>query len=248
MRHAENIVRLRPRGGCAECSLNRFCLAAGLSSAEMAALAELTHHSRPMPRGHCLFRAGDPLDYLYLIKAGSVKIYASTRDGLEQIVRFHLPGDLMGLDAMGTERHPSTAVAMETTSVCMLPWGALDYIAARVPGLHRQLLRFVGNEIAAENERIVLLGQRAARERLAAFLLYISDQFRRRGFSATEFHLSMSRQEIANYLALAIETVSRLFTAFQNEGLITIERRFVRLERLDALREVAHPETVSAAS
>ncbi len=248
MGNGGNIVRLRPRASCEDCSLNRFCLAAGLSTGELAALAEVTLHSRPMQRGHRLFRAGEPLEFLYMIKAGSVKIYSSTRDGLEQIIRFHLPGDVMGLDAMGSERHASTAVALETSTVCMLPWASLDEITQRIPRLQRQLLRFVGNELCNENERLVLLGQRTARERLAAFLLYLSAQFRRRGFSATEFHLSMSRQEIANYLALAIETVSRLFTAFQQEGLVTIDRRFVRLESIDLLRGVAVADAVPAAS
>ncbi|MCC7414367.1 MAG: cyclic nucleotide-binding domain-containing protein [Gammaproteobacteria bacterium] len=245
---SDNIVRLHQRVSCDECSLNRFCLAAGLDAQDTERLSATMRHSRPLPRGHRLFRSGEPLEHLYVIKAGAVKIYSSTADGLEQILRFHLPGDLMGLDAMGEERHMSTAVALETTMVCMLPWHAIDTAMRQIPGLQHQLLRFVGNEIATENERVVLLGQRSARERLAAFLLYLSAQFKRRGLSATEFNLPMSRQEIANYLALAIETVSRLFTSFQGEGLVTIERRFVRLESLEAMRQTAYSDSVSAVS
>ncbi len=235
-----NIVRLRNhKPGCEACSLSRFCLAAGLSTEEMGVLGETTRQSRPLPRGHRMFRAGDALENLYLIKSGSMKTYHTTPDGLEQILRFHLPGDLIGLDAMGHDRHTSTAVTLETTSACMVPWAAIEGLTRRVPAVQRSLMRFIGNELANENDRVVLLGQRSARERLAAFLLHLSGQFHRRGFSATEFNLSMSRQEIANYLALAIETVSRLFTAFQSEGLLAIDRRFVRVLSLDALAGVS---------
>lgn len=244
-----NIVRLRNhKPGCEACSLSRFCLAAGLNTEEMTILGETTRQGRPLPRGHRLYRAGDALENLYLIKSGAVKTYHTTPDGLEQILRFHLPGDLIGLDAMGQDRHTSTAVTLETTSVCMLPWTAVETLTRRVPAVQRSLMRFIGNELANENDRVVLLGQRSARERLAAFLLHLSAQFQRRGFSATEFNLSMSRQEIANYLALAIETVSRLFTAFQSEGLLAIDRRFVRVLEREALVQMVGGDTAPAAS
>lgn len=249
MNAQDKILRFRQGGSnCEDCRLSQFCLAREMSLEDKARLSGITRQSRPIDRGKALFRAGEELAHLYLIKSGSMKIFSTTEDGLEQIIRFQLPGDIIGLDAMEHDTHRSTAVALETSSLCMLPWPSIEDALKRLPGLYKQLLRIVGKEIATENERIVLLGQRSARERLAAFLLHLSAQFSARGFSALEFNLSMSRQEIANYLALAIETVSRLFSAFQSEGLIHIERRFVRLERLDDLRSIADAEPVSIAS
>ena len=160
-----NIVRLRNhKPGCEACSLSRFCLAAGLNADEMGVLGETTRQSRPLPRGHRLFRAGDTLENLYLIKSGSVKTYHTTPDGLEQILRFHLPGDLIGLDAMGSDRHTSTAVTLETTSACMLPWTAVEGLTRRVPAVQRSLMRFIGKTLAHSITRVfgVILAALAA--------------------------------------------------------------------------------------
>jgi len=218
-----------------------------MSKRERLKLGAITRQSRPIQRGQSLYRAGEDLEHLYLIKSGSMKIFSTTEDGLEQIIRFHLPGDLLGLDAMECSVHTSTAVALETTSLCMLPWSQVGVIVDSIPGFFNRLMSIVGKEISTENERIVLLGQRSARERLAAFLLHLSAQFSARGFSKTEFNLSMSRQDIANYLALAIETVSRLFSAFQSDGLVYIDRRFVRIEQFDELRSIVDADSVSIA-
>jgi CRP/FNR family transcriptional regulator len=243
-----NVVRLKlTPEGCGPCGMNRFCLAAGLAEQDFAQFAPVVRSTRPLQRGQSLFRCGDRLTHLYLLKAGSMKVYTTTEDGLEQIIRLHLPGDVLGLDAMQEGVHTSTAVALETTTLCMVPWEFIDANVDRIPSLRRRLLRLIGKEIANENERIVLLGQRNARERLAAFLIYLSNRFERRGFSAREFRLSMSRQEIANYLALAIETVSRLFSAFQAEGVLSTDRRFVRVEQLEALRSIATAQGARAA-
>ncbi|MGE0385264.1 MAG: cyclic nucleotide-binding domain-containing protein [Gammaproteobacteria bacterium] len=248
MNEQGNIVNFRSsRRGCDDCSLNRHCVASGLSAEEQATLGAVAKHPRPLHRGERLFRAGERLENLYIVSSGSVKLVNSTADGLEQIVRFHLPGDLIGLDGLHADRFTTTAVALETTSICVLPIGALENLMCRMPRLQRQVLRLVGKEINGENNRIVMLSQRSARERFAAFLLHLADQYGQRGFSHTEFNLSMSRQDIANYLALAIETVSRLFTAFETEGLIDVDRRLVRLRAADSLRGMADLESVPVA-
>ena len=238
-----NVVEIgRGQTSCENCCLNRFCLANGLKAEEVATLNRITRQSRPFSRGAAIFRAGEELEALYVVRSGAVKIFTSAPDGVDQIIRFHLPGDLIGLDAMGSGRHTTTAVALDTTSVCIVPWSAVDSERSPLPVLQSQVLRIVGTELATENERMIMLAQRAALARLAAFLIHLSEQFRRRGFSATEFHLSMSRQEIANYLGLAIETVSRLFSQLQAEDLIDVSRRFVQIRRLEALRQLAYGE------
>ncbi len=241
--NATNVVQMSRAGtSCENCCLNRFCLANGLKTEQMQMLNRLTRQSRPFNRGSTIFRAGEELEALYVIRSGAVKIFTSAPDGVDQIIRFHLPGDLIGLDAMGHHRHTTTAVALDTTSVCIIPWSAINSERSPLPILQSQVLRIVGTELATENERMIMLAQRAALERLAAFLVHLSEQFRRRGFSATEFNLSMSRQEIANYLGLAIETVSRLFSQLQADDLIEVSRRFVRIRQPEALRELAYGE------
>jgi len=243
MSNATKVVRISARqGGCENCSLSRFCLANGLEPEEVGKLGRLTRQSRPFGRGQSIFRAGEELEALYFNGSAAAKIYTSAADGVDQIIRFHLPGDLIGLDAMGSGRHTSTAVALESTSVCSLPWSAVVSTHSPLPVLQQQVLRIVGTELANENERMIMLAQRTARERLGAFLVYLAAQFQRRGFSATEFHLSMSRQEIANYLGLAIETVSRLFSQLQDAGLLEVKRRFIRIRDPRGLRALAYGE------
>jgi CRP/FNR family transcriptional regulator len=195
--------------------------------------------ARPWPRGQHLFRQGERLQALYIVRSGSVKSYVSTTDGLEQVIRFHLPGDLIGVDALGEGTHTSSAQTMEMATVCRFPVELIEQAAQHDPTLYAQILQHAGREITREHARAVLLAQRGADERLAAFLLHMSDAFQRLGFSPTSFNLPMARQDIASYLALAVETVSRLFTNFQNEGLLEVERRSIRIPSLESLRKVA---------
>lgn len=236
---AANIVQIEVyKGSCGPCRARGLCLAAGLSDVELQHVEAIVQRGRPLSRGETLYRQGDALDALYAVRSGTVKVVTCTPDGHEQIVRFCLPGEIIGLDGLELDRYTCTAIALDTVSVCRVPLDRLENLADRVPALYRRLLRLVSREVAADHSRQILLGQRGAEERLAAFLLSLSEEYRRRGFSAREFNLSMSRQDIANYLALAVETVSRLFTAFQASGLINVDRRRVTLlarERLQAL-------------
>lgn len=221
---------------CQDCTLTELCLPRGLAPEEVEALDRIVKRRRPLRRGDYLFRAGDPFFSLYAVKAGSVKTFAPTDDGSEQILGFHLPGELVGLDAMQTDTHTCSAMALETTSVCELPFNGLEDLSRQVAGLQHQLFKLVGKEISNEHSMLLMLGNRSAEERLATFLLSLSSRLYERGFSAHEFNLSMSRHDIANYLGLAVETVSRLFTRFQDEGLLQVERRHITIRELDRLR------------
>lgn len=232
------------RIACKDCSLFQLCLPIGVGEADLELLDRIIKHRRPLRRGEHLFRVGDPFQAIYAVRAGSLKTYAMTEDGHEQVIGFHLPGELVGLAAIHGECHPCAAKALETTSVCEIPFDRLEDLADRLPTLQRQLLRVLSKEILHDHNLLTLLGKKSADERLAAFLVSLSVRFKRRGFSAAEFHLSMSRNDIGNYLGLAVETVSRLFTRFQEGGLLEVQRKHILLRNMDALNLLAGVPTL----
>jgi CRP/FNR family transcriptional regulator len=224
---------------CSGCNLHQLCLPLGISSEDIQRLDALVKRHRPLARGHHVFHLGDEFSALYAIRCGSVKTYTITEDGSEQITGFHLPGEIIGLDAINASRHPCGAKTLEITSICDIPFNRLEELALRVPGLARQLLRIMSREIHADEELLTLLGKKSAEERLASLLLSLSRRFQQRGFSPHEFRLSMSRNDIGNYLGLAVETISRLFTRFQQQGLIEVRQKYIRLQNIEQLQEVA---------
>jgi len=235
-RKLEKVVSLKDiKVACQECSLNEICLPVGIGHEDLDRLDSIIDRKRPLTRGDHLFRVGDTFQSLYAVRSGSLKTYATSEDGQEQVMGFHLPGELVGLDAIAEGHHPLAAKALETTSICEIPFGDLETLSTELPGLQHQLLRVMSQEIRDDEQNMVVLGQKSAEERLAAFLIGLSGRFRRRGFSANQFNLSMSRSDIGNYLGLALETVSRLFTRFQNEGLLRVDRKHIELLDRDRL-------------
>jgi CRP/FNR family transcriptional regulator, anaerobic regulatory protein len=229
-RKIEKVVSLKEiKVACQECSLNEICLPVGMGESDLNRLDSIIDRKRPLARGDHLFRIGDPFQSLYAVRSGSLKTYATSEDGQEQVMGFHLPGELVGLDAIADGHHPLAAKALETTSVCEIPFGELETLSNQLPTLQHQLLRVMSQEIRDDEQNMVTLGQKSAEERLASFLIGISGRFGRRGFSENQFNLSMSRSDIGNYLGLALETVSRLFTRFQNEGLLHVDRKHIEL-------------------
>lgn len=225
---------------CKSCSLAQLCLPRGLDEEDVERLDKIIHRSRPLHRGDHLFREGEKLQHLYVVKTGTVKTYTPAEDGSEQVIGFHLPGELLGLDAIETERHHCSATVLETSAVCEVPFDRLELLSSKIPSLQHQMFRLLSREIGQDEDMLTLLGKRSAEERLASFLLSLSNRFHRRGFSASDFYLSMSRHEIGNYLGLAVETISRLFTRFQDEGLLTAERKHIKLldiHRLEAITQ-----------
>ena len=221
---------------CQNCSLARLCLPLGLDGNDLDRLDRIIKRRRPVRRGEHLFQAGDPFHCLYAVRSGSIKTYTPTEDGREQIVGFYLSGELLGLDAIESQHHVCAGKALETTSVCEVPYDRLAELSNSLPSLHRQIWRLMSREISHEQGMLLILGKRSADERLAAFLISLSERFLQRGFSGREFNLSMSRHDIANYLGLAVETVSRMFSRFQEQGLLRVERRHVALEDIERLR------------
>ncbi len=221
-------IASRP-AACRRCDLGGICEA-------LRRGADGARRGGAVQRGKLLFRQGELFKGLFVVRSGSVKTSTNATDGVEQVVRFHMPGEVLGLDGLCGDVYHATATALEMASFCRISSEELDQLLTRNPEAARELLGLAGRELVAEQGRLALVGQRAADARLAAFLLGLSREYARRGYSSTEFNLSMSRQDIANYLALAVETVSRLFTQFCQAGLLDVERRRVRILDIDGLR------------
>lgn len=228
--NANKVINLNPvKVACSDCGLYQLCLPEGIDPKDLEQLDRIIKRRRPLRRGEHLFQVNTPFRSIYAVHSGSIKTYVPTEDGNEQITGFHLPGELLGLDAISTRRHPCAAKALETTSLCEIPYEKLTEIAKVIPSLQHQLLRIMSQEILHDHLLLTLLGKRSAEERLAALLVSLSERYRQRGFSPTELTLSMSRNDIANYLGMVVETVSRLFTRFQEEEILYVERKQVRI-------------------
>ena len=188
--------------------------------------------------GDTLYRMGDELKGIYLINAGAIKLYRITESGDQQIIGFYVPGDVIGLDAVGDGVSPSMAVALDTTSVTLIPFESLMTGKHKFDG--QELIRRMGMNLNRDNDLIMMLSQRTADRRLAWFLVEYSDRLAGRGLSPCEFSLPMSRGDIALFLGLAMETVCRELAHFCEQGLIEKNRRRFRLLDRDALRRLAN--------
>jgi CRP/FNR family transcriptional regulator len=220
---------------CRNCTLADLCLPHGMDQESLDKLEEIVERTPPYHRGDHLFRPGHSSHALYAVRSGALKSYCLTDDGDEQVLGFILPGELTGMDGLAGKHYASASVALETTSVCELPFDRLAELCSELPGVHEQIMRIVGKEITTDQQMLMLLAKRNAEQRLASFLLSLSSRYKKRGLSANEFYLPMSRQDIGNYLGLAIETVSRLFARFQDEQLLTVDRKLITICKLDTL-------------
>lgn len=226
----------RVRLSCRDCTLAELCLPRGLDAQDMERFEAVVGQRAPLKRGESAYRAGDQFNALFAVKSGSLKIVMSPPDGEEQIIGFSMPGELFGFDGI-QEGHTCTAVALERTSLCELPLDGISEVASQIPSLNRELYKVMANEISIDQSMLLLLARRSAEDRLAAFLLSLSRRFASRGFSETDFTLSMSRHDIANYLGLAAETVSRLFSRLDDAGLLTVNGRKIQIHDIPGLRQ-----------
>ncbi|MEM7209234.1 MAG: fumarate/nitrate reduction transcriptional regulator Fnr [Pseudomonadota bacterium] len=229
---------------CSSCSLSELCLPRGLSSAELNELDNSIEHKYKCERDAHLFRSGDPLRAIYAVRSGSFKATVLTGEGAEQVVGFYLPGELLGLDGFAEQQHTCNVIALESASVCELPYPDFESLCGQFAGLRKQLMHLVGREISSGNRMLLALGQLNAEERLATFLMSMSKRFAERGFSPTEFNLSMPRHDLANYLGIAVETISRLFARLQKNGLLEVNRRNIRIVDAQRLSQLAHERCV----
>ena len=192
--------------------------------------------------GTSLFRNGDPFTNLYAIRTGFFKTCVTSEDGRDQVTGFQMAGEVIGLDGIVNDRHTCDAVALEDADVCLLPFERIEELSTEIPGLQRHVHKIMSREIVREHGVMLLLGSMRAEERLAAFLLNLVQRLHARGFSQSELVLRMTREEIGSYLGLKLETVSRTFSKFVEEGIVEVRQRHVRIVNSDALKQLVNPQ------
>lgn len=229
------------RLACSQCNLRELCLPVGLTPEELERLDHLVSLRRSVRKGEALFRSADPFSSLYAIRTGMFKTRVTSLDGRDQVTGFQMAGEIVGLDGIGGNEHACDALALEDSEVCVIPYNRLTDLAQQVPGLQRHFHRLMSREIVREHGVMLLLGGMRAEERVAAFLLNLTQRMQARGFSSREIVLRMTREEIGSYLGLKLETVSRTFSRLAEEGLIEVQQRHVRIIDPDALRAVMQP-------
>ena len=223
---------------CASCRLHGVCVPCTLEPADLERFGELVTTKRRIARDGSLYRSGNAFEFLYAVRSGAFKSVSVSRHGDEKITGFHLAGELMGLDAISSGQYDCQAIALEDSEVCAIPFAALSKMALAIPALQQQMFRILSSDISRDQGLLLRLGSMSADQRLAAFLLGLSRRYRRLGFAADRFLLRMTREEIGNYLGLTLETVSRLFSRFQREGLLSVKQREVELREVERLREL----------
>lgn len=223
---------------CSNCSLRELCIPQGMTEDELKLVDAIVERKKPVHKNDYLFRAGDTNRSLYAVLSGSVKTLVDNPNGEEQIVGFHLPGELLGMDGFSGDAHTCSAVALETSSVCEFPLDKIDEICHDVPSIQYAMRRLMGKEVTKDHAMLLLLGRMSAEEKLASFLISLSKRMAQRHWKPTEFNLTMPRQDIANYLGLAVETVSRLFAHLQDEKIIEVDRRRVNIADMERLKAI----------
>jgi len=219
----------RNRMLCSGCTLRDLCLSEGLDAEALAQVDHMIAGRMRLRKGDTLFRAGERFASLYAIRSGSCKTISLTEDGQDQVAGYHMAGEIIGTDGIGSDRYVCQAVALEDTEVCVLPFERLEAFSRQHLRFQHNLHRLLSREIARQARVMLLLGTMLAERRLAVFLLDLSDRYQARGYSSCEFVLRMTREEIGSYLGLKLETVSRLFSRFQRDGLVQVEGRVVKL-------------------
>lgn len=228
---------------CQTCSLSSLCLPLALELNDIDKFDAIIRRRAPLKKGEALFRQGEPFTSVFAVRSGSLKQLASEGNGEDQLTSFYLPSELVGLDAIDDAHYPGTAFALETTTVCEIPFDRLDHLSEHLPELRIQLYRSMSKEMCGDRRMLRLLSRKTADERLASFLIGLSTRFRQRGYSAYSFRLSMPRADIGNYLGLAVETVSRIFGRFQQQRLVSVSGREVNILDMAALEKLAEGET-----
>ena len=237
MQNAPHPIRLEPfKVACSSCNLRELCMPLGMSDEQLDQLDAMVGARRAVPRGEPLFIAGTAFTSLYAVRTGFFKTSVSSEDGRDQVTGFHMAGELLGLDGIGTDRHTCDAIALEDSQVCVIPYLQLEELSRELPDLQRHFHKIMSREIVRDHGVMLLLGSMRAEERLAAFLLNLTQRLQARGFSASSLILRMTREEIGSYLGLKLETVSRTFSKFQDDGILDVKQRQIRILDQDKLQ------------
>lgn len=221
---------------CSSCSVQELCLPIGLSHQEVECLDTLILQRLKVKKGHALYHTGDPLHSLYAVRLGFFKTCVLSVDGREQVTGFQMAGEILGLDAISTNQHACSAFALEDCEVCPIPFAQLEHLSQALPSLQHNLNRILSREIVRDHGMLLLMGNMNSDERLAAFLLNLSQRLSLRGYSSRAFILRMRREEIGSYLGLRLETVCRGIAHLRDQGLVTINGKQVEILDLEGLK------------
>ena len=227
---------------CSNCNLRELCMPVGLNPAELQRVDELVTQRRSIKRGTALFHNGEPFTSLYAVRTGFFKTSLTTEDGRDQVTGFQMAGEIIGLDGIVNEHHTCDAIALEDAEVCVMPFDRIEEISREVGALQKHVHRIMSREIVREHGVMLLLGSMRAEERLAAFLLNLVQRLQARGFSRSDLILRMTREEIGSYLGMKLETVSRTFSRFAEEGIIAVEQRHIHIPDAEALKRLVNPQ------
>lgn len=224
---------------CQDCGFSQLCLPFSLSEQEMNKLDDIIQRKRPLHKGDMLFESGVPLKALYAVRTGSFKTFTLTEQGEQQITGFHLPGDIVGFDAINSQQHMSYAEALETGMVCEIPFNNLESLLDQLPKLRQQMMRLMSQDIQADQQMLLLLNRKTAEQKLATFLDHLATRYGNRGFSTKAFRLTMTRSDIGNYLGLTVETISRLLSKLHKEQIIDVDGKLISIIDQPALARLA---------
>jgi CRP/FNR family transcriptional regulator len=227
---------------CSNCNLRELCMPMGLSEQELLRVDELVAVRRTVKRGASLFHNGEKFTSLYAIRTGFFKTTVNTEDGRDQVTGFQMAGEIIGLDGIVNELHTCDAIALEDAEVCVLPFDRIEEISREINSLQRHVHKIMSREIVREHGVMLLLGSMRAEERLAAFLLNLVQRLQARGFSKSELILRMTREEIGSYLGMKLETVSRTFSKFADDGMVEVKQRHIHICDADALKRLVNPQ------
>ena len=228
---------------CSSCNLRELCLPMGLNADEMDKLDRVISTRKRIKRGQALFNVGDKFTSLYAVRSGFFKTCGTTADGRDQVTGFQMTGEIIGMDGIVSDHHSCDAVALEDAEVCVMPFDQVEELSREFTTLQHHVHKILSREIVRDHGVMLLLGSMRAEERLAAFLLNLVQRLHARGFSQSEFVLRMTREEIGSYLGMKLETVSRTFSKFAEDGIIDVKQRHVHIKNVDALRQIVNPQT-----
>jgi CRP/FNR family transcriptional regulator len=228
------------KAACSTCNLRELCLPVTLSQPQLAQLDQLVSTRKALKRGEALFHTGDPFRSVYAVRTGFFKTRVSSEDGRDQVTGFQMAGELLGLDGISTDHHACDAIALEDSQVCVIPYAQLEELSRELPDLQHQFHKILSREIVRDHGVMLLLGRMRAEERLTAFLLNLTQRLQARGFSSSALVLRMTREEIGSYLGLKLETVSRSFSKFQEDGLLEVKQRDIRITDEAGLRALVN--------
>ncbi|MEX2489606.1 MAG: fumarate/nitrate reduction transcriptional regulator Fnr [Pseudomonadales bacterium] len=227
---------------CQECGLNALCLPYSLTLEEIDQVDQTVKRNKPLHRSESVYQSGDRFTSIYAVRSGAIKAYSIDEEGEEHVIGFYLPGEIFGLDAIDAQSHLSAAKALETTAICEIPYEQVGHLSGKIHNLQAHMYRLFSREIRADQQIQILLGKKTAEERIGAFLLNLSQRYSQRRLSATKFRLPMARTDIGNYLGLAVETVSRVFTRLQKHHVLKVDGKEIEILNHKKLCELSHNE------